>query len=382
MRMQGALYTNCAGKEVAAKESCFMENCGCIFQCHKKINESQQKQLFINYMAMGSMTQRKMYLSGLIMQKSPTRERPRKNDPKKEKKNVRKYFLEDAEGERHRVCKKFFLFVFQISNRVTDDVLKRRLPSGTLVYAEHGLTTKKPANATPPDKKKHVLQHINSFLKIPSHYCWKKSSKVYLSPELNTSKLYELYVQKCTEDEVSPVSEFVYRSIFKSFKPPLSTYKPKKDQCSVCNQYNESDKKDELKERYQKHKKHEADSLKMNSEDMNAHQPEHKVFTFDLEAILPLPYAGDAQIYYKRKLSSFNITIFDDNKNGICFIWDETHGKKGSNEIATCLVKYIESLPADVKEVTGWCDTCAGQNRNQYLIAALIYTVNSNQSNV
>lgn len=54
-----------------------------------------------------------------------------------------------------------------------------------------------------------------------------------------------------------------------------------------------------------------------------------RAITFDLEAILSVPYAGDSQLYYKRKLNIYNITIFDAfNKNGFCYVWDECSGKK------------------------------------------------------
>jgi len=32
--------------------------------------------------------------------------------------------------------------------------------------------------------------------------------------------------------------------------------------------------------------------------------------TFDIQAVLPLPHAGDAQIYYMCKLSVYNFTIY------------------------------------------------------------------------
>lgn len=32
---------------------------------------------------------------------------------------------------------------------------------------------------------------------------------------------------------------------------------------------------------------------------------------FDIQAVLTLPFSGDCQIYYKRKLPLFNFTIFN-----------------------------------------------------------------------
>jgi len=99
--------------------------------------------------------------------------------------------------------------------------------------------------------------------------------------------------------------------------------------------------------------------------------------TFDLEAVLQLPYAGDGKIYYSRKLSLLNFTIFDSFENGTCFLWDETRGKKGSAEIVTCLLKYLESIPDSIQHVILYCDTCSGQNCNRFMVAMMVHAVNT-----
>ena len=54
-------------------------------------------------------------------------------------------------------------------------------------------------------------------------------------------------------------------------------------------------------------------------------------------------------------------------------MWDESNGKRGSVEIASCLLLYLQSLPVTVREVVLYSDCCGGQNRNQYLAAAFLY---------
>lgn len=99
--------------------------------------------------------------------------------------------------------------------------------------------------------------------------------------------------------------------------------------------------------------------------------------SFDLQAILSVPFSSDNQVYYRRKLNVYNFTIFEGhNSNGECFVWDECAGSKGSSEIATCLFKYLTSLPATVKHVTTYSDTCGGQNGNKFFAAAMLYVVN------
>jgi len=56
-------------------------------------------------------------------------------------------------------------------------------------------------------------------------------------------------------------------------------------------------------------------------------------------------------------------------------LWNETEGQRGSCEVATCLHKYINSLPPNVNHICFYSDNCMGQNRNKYVTTALLYSV-------
>ena len=155
---------------------------------------------------------------------------------------------------------------------------------------------------------------------------------------------------------------------------------PKKDQCTVCNVYNDAkgDDKENLRENYDQHKQREKESLDMKEADKIAARSDESVksITFDLQAVLPLPHAGDAQIFYLRKLAVYNFTIYEtDSKNGLCYLWDESEGKRSANEIGSIMLHYIKSLPDHITKITSFSDTCAGQNRNQYISAAMLAAV-------
>ena len=52
-----------------------------------------------------------------------------------------------------------------------------------------------------------------------------------------------------------------------------------------------------------------------------------------------------------------------------CFIWDETQAKRGSDEICSCIIKWIEAHKHEgFKKLVIYADNCAGQNKNIYLI--------------
>ena len=87
------------------------------------------------------------------------------------------------------------------------------------------------------------------------------------------------------------------------------------------------------------------------------------VASFDLEAVLYTPCSEVSTLYYKRKLASYNLSVYaHNNGKGHCYMWDESHAKRGSCEIATCLLLYLRSLPKTVEDVTFYSDTCSGQN--------------------
>ena len=97
--------------------------------------------------------------------------------------------------------------------------------------------------------------------------------------------------------------------------------------------------------------------------------------TFDLQSILQLPVGAAGPFYYKRKLVLFNLTIYQGSQEGYCFVWMETEGGRGANEIGSILFRYLSQLPSHIKEVSFFFDSCSGQNRNQHVTAMMLHAV-------
>ena len=54
-----------------------------------------------------------------------------------------------------------------------------------------------------------------------------------------------------------------------------------------------------------------------------------RAIIFDLQAVLPLQFAGDAQIFYMRKLAVYNFTIHESaSKKGHCYLWVKPREKE------------------------------------------------------
>lgn len=328
----------------------------------------------------------------------------------------------DIDQSQKRVCLKFFCATFAISSKTVVNLMKKISTVSGADLPINGKKGKIPHNVTPAEDIDFVMSHIDSFPRVPSHYCRKDTRRQYLSSELNLATMYRLYAAKCIDENRKKVCETLYRNLFLDHDPPLSFYSPKKDQCPVCNVHkrliedgliqqptNESslnivaqdsgisnpgqeEEEEEVEKilayansdiekfeiEYTKHKLREKQSLTMKEEDKTRALTDKtfRSITFDLQAILQCPYAAENQLYYTRKLNVYNFTIFDSyNSNGINFLWDECNGKKGSNEIGSCLLAYLKTLPPHVKHVASFSDTCGGQNRNRNIAAAMLYAV-------
>lgn len=105
---------------------------------------------------------------------------------------------------------------------------------------------------------------------------------------------------------------------------------------------------------------------------------------FDLQKVLTTPQGDVGSFYYKRKFATYNFTVYDiGKKQAYCYMWCESDGKRGSNEIGTCLLKFIKLMKENhgINEFSFYSDNCAGQNRNRFIYsmweyAAFIHKVN------
>lgn len=78
-----------------------------------------------------------------------------------------------------------------------------------------------------------VRQHISSFKGERSHYSLKTSKKVYLPPDLNISKMYELFKKSYPTQSVSYEK---YRLVFNTeFNVGFGC--PRMDTCSYCDRH-------------------------------------------------------------------------------------------------------------------------------------------------
>lgn len=99
--------------------------------------------------------------------------------------------------------------------------------------------------------------------------------------------------------------------------------------------------------------------------------------TMDFQKNLNVPNISTNDAYYRRKLSffMFNIHQLSDSESYF-FTYPETSGKKGADEVCSFLWDYVcNHLATDVQDLTIFCDSCGGQNKNYTVFRMLHYIV-------
>lgn len=93
-----------------------------------------------------------------------------------------------------------------------------------------------------------------------------------------------------------------------------------------------------------------------------------------MQKVLNTRHGDNLLLYYSRKCAMYNETVYESGtRNSFCFLWGETDGNRGSNEICTVIYKYLENVDhrKTVKSVALYCDSCAGQNKNRAMLVIL-----------
>ena len=91
---------------------------------------------------------------------------------------------------------------------------------------------------------------------------------------------------------------------------------------------------------------------------------------FDLQEILLTPRSFESCLYYKRRLNTFNFSIYDmSNKDGYCFVWNESILNRGASEIASCVYHFIKQKVEDSKrEFIFFSDNCFAKKKVGFML--------------
>ena len=258
--------------------------------------------------------------------------------------------------------------------------MKKLTNTGTMAMDERGKLGN--YNTVSAEREVPVIEHIQQFLTVESHYVRRGCKWEYLPEELSVKEMHRMYKKYCAEKGYSKVEsyDFYLRTFTSRFN--LKFHKPKKDACDMCSIKENTPEKERSEEQiiaYKNHlnEKEAARKFKCDAKTKAAEDSQTVVAAFDLQKTLLCPYGQSSSFYYSQRLRNYNFTITNINSmDSSCFLRNETEARKGSCEVATAVFKYLIVLDQQKKHTIHlFCDRCAGQNNNRTIVAMLSHAI-------
>lgn len=382
-RNKGKAYTSNSKSKKRILARCLKEPCTekCRLKCTTKINTNSRYKLFQDFWDLGDLVKQRAYIRSCMVDVQPRYKYSNSEKPR----NNNKAFHFVVDDTLIRVCKTFYKATLDISERMIFTVQNKMNKHDFSLNDFRG----KHNNHRKLDSELRVaiMEHISSIPKIESHYLRASTTKEYIE---GNKTIMDLYNDFKVNRQLEHKNAGTYKSYYNIFTTEfnVSFFKPKKDQCDLCNSYqNSSDvQKKEFEVKYLSHIDEKDLSRIDKQNDRKNVDNNFKVAVYDLEAVLQCPKGNTSSFYYKSKLNCYNLTITELTpqqskvayKNVHCYFWSECDAKRGAVEIGSCVWAYLKALCDEDdhnKEVIFYSDNCCGQNKNKYITSLYLYAV-------
>ncbi|KAK5639727.1 hypothetical protein RI129_010538 [Pyrocoelia pectoralis] len=381
-KSRGKEYVNCHGAVQSKKEikpnPCKGKQCN--NKC-KTFTEEERQVFFENFYNLGDDKKQKISLSECIHTIRVKRRRTLKETSKRV--FTHEYYLL-RENNKERVCQQFLLATLAISQRCLRTVIANKVrgmfPDGIDRRGEHC-----PRNKTTQQQIDAFKEFVESLPAVPSHYCRSSTSKKYLPAEIKSlNNLYRMYLLKFQEN---PLKKTVFITKFKEMYN-MGIHVPRKDKCTKCEFYKNLRNDEKTEDRTAQHEEHISEKEKIKSIFLTKQKAaetdsETIIASFDLQKVLATPHSDSMITGFYRKYAVYNFTIYETfTRNGICYIWQEKDGKRGSNEICSNLFNYLKGVDetGHTKRVEFFCDNCGGQNKNKSVLFMVFHFLKTSKS--
>ena len=316
-------------------------------------------------------SEQEVKLCHLITSAPVQRKRPTKNTPRKRLINVSYHLKRYYDKKAVRVCQKFFMDSLGLSLRRINRVANV-INTGAVPKENRGGDKKSHKSLK---KKESIRNFIGNLRGKESHYNRSKSKRIYLGADLSITKLHKMYNSKCEETLKSSLSMFA-RVFRKDFNIGFSS--PASDCCGMCMRLkhqmkHEKDpkKKSNAMLQYRMHTRRAKAFFEL----MRENPDSSRTFCFDLQQVQPLPRTPISDAFYAHQISYYAFCCVDiTSRSPTFYTWCENLAGRGSVQIGSALLNYLESLNLDeIKVLRLFCDGCGGQNKNSHIIHALYY---------
>lgn len=368
-RQSGMEYISSRGQSRRARELKTTKDCrgNCRFKCSQHFTQDRREEIFREFWSLTD-DEKNVFYGNTVdrsVKEKTLKEKSRRNF------SYKYHFRQGL--DRVRVCKEFYLTTLDISQRRVQYFYDK------LANAQQGINDNRgrhPKRRTSDESREYIRQHIQSFNRIPSHYCRQSSEKEYLEHGLSVAKMYDMYCDKCKADNVKSEAIHTYRKIFMT-EFNISFFKPKKDLCDLCEEHEiaktiAGEVPPILTTKYDGHIK---DKVSTKSERDNDRKSKQVVICFDLENVIACPRSNVSSFFYKRKLNVYNMTGHCSKDSTVySVVWSEATAGRGSNEMATAvmmIVKRVSEQYPDIEEIVLWSDSCVPQNKNSIMCTAI-----------
>lgn len=367
----GTEYTTSRGtikKARAIKPPC-SKKCN---RCQRVITPEERQDIFENFWALDDLSKKRDFISRLIDEHVPS---TCSTSPECAKKSIRRYHFV-IEDEEVRVCKTMFLNTLGIPDVWVETTLKKITPTG-LKGDARGRHKNRPVRI-PEATLQSVRDHILLFPRVHSHYTRERSKREYLETNVHSViRMHKLYLEWAKENNIEKAATLAtYRRIFNT-EFNLGFFLPKKDQCLTCTKWKSSqpDERRRMVDQYAEHLENKRKVKALKIKDKDSASELKCVACFDLQKVLTCPRTEVSISFYLTKLSLYNLTVFDLRlTEGHCYLWTECDAGKGSNEIGSNLLSFIEKKIDDgVKEFVFYSDNPTGQNKNRMLYSMYVH---------
>ncbi|CAF4889140.1 unnamed protein product [Pieris macdunnoughi] len=204
----------------------------CRLKCFTKFNAQERERIFCSFWQIGDHCRQWDYIvnhTEVGDTKYPSTSRRKKSI---------KYCLPLIEPNsdipiRVFVCKTMFLNTLSVGERTVQTALAKWSSGGGSVSPDRRGGTR--TVVIDDEMKQSVLRHVKTFQPIESHYVRKDTTKIYLESDLTFTKMFSLYNEWCTIENITKKAMTVrqYRDIINQ-NLNISFHKPKKDICNEC----------------------------------------------------------------------------------------------------------------------------------------------------
>lgn len=178
--------------------------------------------------------------------------------------------------------------------------------------------------------------------KMPSHYCRKESTKLYLEANIQTKReLYRINVKEATKSGQKVASRKLFEDVLKDKN--IALFEPTKDACDLYCWYKADNITEEI---YQQHVSRKDLARQEKTLDKEAAKKGMlHALTADLHAVKLCPFLTASALYFKTKLMVPNFTIYNLGTNDVkCYWFDETASDLKASTYASFFVDYLKKI--------------------------------------